>query len=385
MAEINLLPGELRSKEEKELSSVHKIPRVVKIEMSKPPKEEKLSFFRRLFGRQKKIKNSGGEKPIAPKPPMPENKPVFKKEEKPSLPQNRPPRPLVLPKPMIDYNNKNNGDKAQNFKAGGSSELRPPVLPAASAPKDVDRGEKLADALKSLLEEKKPALPASKPPAVERKVWPAPIKPVKNGKEKKGKKDRPAVIGVNFLAQTFGGGRDLAWRRKFIITGLIGLALVVLIAGVYFGLIIYQKTLQGDIGQLKSRINSLDQQIAGQELEKAEASDLQQRLNLVEELLSRHTYWTKFFGLLEKYTIDEVYYLNFSMAGKDKLVISAVGKDYNSLARQFIAFQQAKDFVKSVRIDSAAADIDAQKAVYKGVKFNINLEFMPDIFLKPAE
>ena len=238
--------------------------------------------------------------------------------------------------------------------------------------------------MKSLLEEKKPAsaAPAFRPPAVEKKA-PLPVKPVKNGRNgEKGKKDRPAVFGVNLLAQAFGGTRDLGLGRKFIISGLAGLTAIILVAGVYFGIVIYQNTVQGDISRAKEQVASLDREIAGLEKEKEEALDLQKRLNLIKDLLAKHVYWTDFFRLLEKYTIDEVYYMNFSMAGKDKLVISAVGKDYKSLAKQFLAFEQAKDFIQTVRIDSASADIDAQKGVYKGVKFNINLEFAPDVFLK---
>lgn len=62
MPEINLLPDELRQKEQRELESVRKKPKVFNIEMSRPQKEEvkqplrtsQPSFFTRLFSKKEK-------------------------------------------------------------------------------------------------------------------------------------------------------------------------------------------------------------------------------------------------------------------------------------------------------------------------------------------
>ena len=112
------------------------------------------------------------------------------------------------------------------------------------------------------------------------------------------------------------------------------------------------------------------------------ALEMQKYLGIIQQLLDNHLYWTKFFTFLEKYTISDVYYANFSMAGTEKLVISAVGKDYESVAKQLVNFQKAPDFIKNVSINNASAVINYEKGKYEGVDFNIDLEFMPEIFLK---
>jgi hypothetical protein len=160
---------------------------------------------------------------------------------------------------------------------------------------------------------------------------------------------------------------------------------ILLVVGGYLGITWYQLKITREIEELETDIIALDRQIDRYESEKSAALELQNRLAVIRELLDSHVYWTKFFGLLEKYTIDEVYYINFSMAGSEKLIISAVGKDYESVAKQLIAFQQATDFVETVRINAAAAEIDPEEGTYTGVNFNIDLEFLPGVFLEPIE
>ena len=73
------------------------------------------------------------------------------------------------------------------------------------------------------------------------------------------------------------------------------------------------------------------------------------------------------------------------MAGRSALTIQAVGRDYESVAEQLVAFEQANDFVKNVRIDSASAVIDLDSETYQGVNFNVNLEFLPEVFFNPID
>jgi len=87
--EINLLPDELREKEEKELRAVRKKPRVVKIEMSKPSKEKtkpplktsRPSLLSRLFARKVKPAEPMPAEPgtTATKPDIPETKRITEK------------------------------------------------------------------------------------------------------------------------------------------------------------------------------------------------------------------------------------------------------------------------------------------------------------------
>ena len=140
-----------------------------------------------------------------------------------------------------------------------------------------------------------------------------------------------------------------------------------------------------EIKDIEVQISALDVQIKKYDNDKASALEMQKRLLAVRELLDGHIYWTKFFTLLEENTISEIHFTNFSMTGNEKVTLSAVGRDYKSAAKQLIAFKDAKDFVKNVRIDSVSAEIDLEEGEYLQTSFNVNLEFLPGIFLKPIE
>ncbi len=126
----------------------------------------------------------------------------------------------------------------------------------------------------------------------------------------------------------------------------------------------------------------LDAEIATNQQQTSGAVAVQGNLKTIKELLNSHIYWTKFFGLLEKYTLADVFYTNFSMSGKEKLTIAATGRDYITVAKQLVAFQDAADFAKTVKIDAAAAQTDEQNQI-SGVTFTINLDLGPDVFSRP--
>jgi type II secretory pathway pseudopilin PulG len=196
---------------------------------------------------------------------------------------------------------------------------------------------------------------------------------------------QPPILDINLIPVELAKHPEIEFPKKLFQSGLILALVILLVIGSYLGITWYQFRITKQIQKLENQIADLDQQIKGLEADKSAVLTLQNRLKLVRQLLDNHVYWTKFFALLEKYTISEVYYTNFSMTGREQLVISAKGRDYQSVAKQLMAFQQASDFVKNVRIDSAAAEIDSADGTYLGVNFNINLEFLPGVFLRPSQ
>jgi len=197
--------------------------------------------------------------------------------------------------------------------------------------------------------------------------------------------ERGKRLDVNLIPEEFAKKPEVKLSRKLFIGGMVVFISVLLVGGGYLGISWYQIKITEQIKGLETEIAILNQQISKYEKGKSVALELQRHLGIIHQLLDDHIYWTQFFALLEKYTIDEVYFTNFSMAGGDNLSISAIGRDYNSVAKQLVVFQNATDFVRSVRIDAASAEIDQEEGSYAGVSFNINLEFLSDIFLKPIE
>jgi hypothetical protein len=206
------------------------------------------------------------------------------------------------------------------------------------------------------------------------------------GKSKdKPKKEKISFLDVNLIPEELSRHPEMEFSKKLFITLAVVFGAGLLIACSYLGLTWYQIVLTRQVQDIKDDIAVLDTQIQQYKDDEAAAKDLQSSLGQIKQLLNSHIYWTKFFSLLEKNTISEVYFTNFSMVGQTEVNLAAVGKDYYSVAKQLLAFRQAKDFVKNVRIDSASALIEKDSNSYAGVTFNVKIEFQPDVFLKPIK
>jgi len=167
---------------------------------------------------------------------------------------------------------------------------------------------------------------------------------------------------------------------------LIGLIVVFVlssaIVGAAYGVVRYYEGRIGtEITFAQSEIEKMRSDIEAFSAIRTKAVDLKERLDFVEMLLNRHIYWTIVFEELEKHTIDDVYFMNFAADRDGRVVLSAVGVDYRSVARQIVAFEEANSFVVDVTVDSASMsfgseDMDSQ------VRFDVNLLLAPRVFYK---
>ncbi len=191
-------------------------------------------------------------------------------------------------------------------------------------------------------------------------------------------------LDVNLIPEELAKYPEIEFPKKVASTTLSVVIMVLLVISGYLGLTWYQFTVTRQFVDTTVQVDAVKNQISQFESSTVVALDVQRRLTLVRDLLNRHIYWTEFFSKLEHYTMSDVFYTNFSMAGQDQLVISAIARDYSAVAVQLVAFQQATDFVTSVRIESASAQpVEANQAAIAGVDFTINMEFVPGIFTKP--
>ncbi|MGC9048764.1 MAG: hypothetical protein ACP5IX_00880 [Patescibacteria group bacterium] len=129
------------------------------------------------------------------------------------------------------------------------------------------------------------------------------------------------------------------------------------------------------VSQIKTEMATIEAQIASYNNEIEEIKKLEKKAEQANDLLANHIYWTKFFKLLENYTIPDIYYGDFTGDTKGKIVLPTIGRDLIAAARQLIAFSNTPDFVKEVTITDLVGGI-------KGVTFNTNLILNPEVFLK---
>ncbi|MFA5021888.1 MAG: hypothetical protein WC508_02330 [Patescibacteria group bacterium] len=398
MAEINLLPSDLREKEQKELETARKKSRPVNIELTNP-KIEKLkepayaaprqSILSRLFAKKietpkslSSFPNQERQKPIEKMPKVAEKNfhipslPIEKSKVRIDLSGNE---DATAQKETFETDYKLFNDESGKDKVNEKKEDQVKIELNKLPPKKKSFSFSGLFFGKKIKSEDDRSKPVGNFVAREKKAG-----KVKN-KSRGFKREKTDILDVNLIPAELGKRPELELGKRLFASGAVILGFILLIAAGYLGITWYQVKVTQDISGVESRIETLDQEIVQYEKDKQVALDMQQSLESVRQLLNQHVYWTNFFNLLEKNTIGEVKYVNFSMAGQNKLVISAFGKDYHSVAKQLIAFQKATDFVKNVKIDAASAEIDPETGNYTGVNFNIDLEFQPNVFLKPIE
>ena len=377
MPDINLLPEELKEKEAKELFSAKKKQHKVKIELSNPQKEKveaplytpKSSLLSRLFAAN--IPSGKGD-----------IKPYKEKEEAWDKPEAEKLREesLHIPKQKGDFNSigPKTAEKiaSDDIEKENLAEGRREKRRELKEEKILKKKNKKENSILYRLFKRKENLNLE-----DKKIGPKVSFDLSSRDMKAVKEKKQEFLDVNLIPAEMSKQPESEMPKKFrsSIAAIVISIFVVVIS--YLGITWYQFNITRSISELENENKILDEEIASFETSKDQAILLQDYLEAVNKLLDSHVYWTKFFELLEKYTIDEVYYTNFSMAGQDKLVISAVGKNYQAVAKQLVAFQEASDFVKSVRIDAASADVIDEQGSYE-VNFNIDLEFLPNVFLK---
>ena len=191
------------------------------------------------------------------------------------------------------------------------------------------------------------------------------------------------TLAINLIPEEFARHPELNLSRKFLVYLLaLGVsAFAVLVVGQIIGL--YQYWIGNEIRQTEQINVQYRAQIDDYQATLTEAQALQQELLTMQQLLGAHRYWTRVFDALQKVTIDEVYFTSFSSASDGSLELSAHGRDYESVARQLVAFQQATDVIATVSITGASAILDQDTCQVGEVGFAASLRLRPEVFFIP--
>jgi Tfp pilus assembly protein PilN len=142
-----------------------------------------------------------------------------------------------------------------------------------------------------------------------------------------------------------------------------------------------------EIQELKNDINQKEAELYRYRTQSAEVVKLQERYQVIEQLLADHIYWSKFFVLLEKYTLPNVYYTSFSVKSEPgaRITLNARGRNVDAIAQQLKALQDAPDFADAVDINGFSMVSQSQRGVTRGqgseeVSFDITLTLNKDVF-----
>lgn len=232
---------------------------------------------------------------------------------------------------------------------------------------------------KKVESEKKSGQIEKSPPRRVKKV-PIPQMPIKNGGRGR--------LSVNLVPEDTLRivKKDLPNRLKFL-TLFVILIFALLLFG--WGVLSWlQITTFENMQTLKNSIAEKEIKIHTYKTQSSEIVKLRQRYDLIKVLLNNHVYWTKFFALLEKYTIDDVYYTSFSVKSDKnaRITFNARGRNVEAIARQLKVLQDADDFIQDVRINGfsmlSSSERRSQNVSQSNVvSFDIIVTLDPDVFL----
>lgn len=178
-------------------------------------------------------------------------------------------------------------------------------------------------------------------------------------------------LGVNLVPEELLSGSKR--HNQLLLYGLsVGLS-VLFIALVFVGMTLFERNIISTTEERQAEIAAIDQQLKTLGPSREKAVQLDKDLGQIVQMLDTHTYWTKYFSLIEKYTIDTVLFRSVTADLSGRMTLSASGPDYRSVARQLIAFQEAKDLVETVSITAAAS---AQTDEGTRVDFSVSIKFL---------
>lgn len=193
---------------------------------------------------------------------------------------------------------------------------------------------------------------------------------------------QPSISTVTRLIDEEGGVdlipiaiRTKSWMQIGQLLAAAVIGSIVIVLSFYATLYFQQVNLEKEKDKQQNQISDLEQKILDYKGTNEEIKTLGQDIATVYDLFNKHIYWTNLFDLIEKYTLDDVYFSGFTSGTGGGLTFSATGKSYDTAARQLKLLQsdEAKEFVKSATINSVSGGEGE-------VTFSISLVLNDDLF-----
>lgn len=166
------------------------------------------------------------------------------------------------------------------------------------------------------------------------------------------------------------------WHENLLVLGLSLMMCCLAIGFLYVGLLIWQKERLDTSRTALENSKVIDKQIDIGEQAAQEIKVFTTKLNLVNDLLNNHVYWTNFLAFLENKTLEDVYYEKFSGDLSGEYTIPGVARNLQAITLQ-LEVMKTHDKVKSLTPDTGQASADG-----KSLLFNLGMSIDPTLFLK---
>ncbi len=253
----------------------------------------------------------------------------------------------------------NKEEAFKNFKISGTAEIEKEIEKEIAKPKSTEPEEKKPEEKKP--EEKKDNF--SLPPENDVKFH-AP-KPLSRAKLVTDEDSGVDLIPASAKIRNWNQINSLL-SSSFLIS--------LFIVMIFFGsLVIFERSLDIERETTTQEIYDIEDKLLSFEDTNNEIKELGKNILLAHNALGRHIYWTNFFELLEKYTLEDVIYKGFAAGMGGEITIDAVGINFDSVAKQLKILEQSENFITDVKVYSGYL-------TEEGVEFPIILSLDPQLF-----
>lgn len=114
-----------------------------------------------------------------------------------------------------------------------------------------------------------------------------------------------------------------------------------------------QNKINGQLAQEQRLMAELNSQLSPYLQKQIQLDVFNGRLAALRSLLQNQDSWDNFFLMLEKYTLDDVYYKELSAESGGAVSLSALAPTFEKAAEQTAVYNNAGDFVKEVKVNEA--------------------------------
>lgn len=380
MPDINLLPQDLRRQEEKEISRLARKTRTFDVELSGGVKNKpvsiveskpKASLWSKIFGQNVKRESK-------------------KMPEKPVLQQSSVEIDM-LSAARKQKINLSPGKKNNIVSKSAVPTVKVPVI-AVKEPVKKTEDDKAKDGwsqiFRSIFGGHQAALPkivdtAFNSPAQTPKKESGVPKNIDKVESKskyttvpKGNKSK---FNINLIPEELAFRKHINRKMQSISMVFAIILPSLIVYGLYAVLQAYQNNIDRQITAKQTEIIRLNEKVASYKIMKDRNIDLQQKLLAIKGLHDEHIYWTNFFKLLEKYTLDGVQFTNFSADIGGEFSLPAIAGSYEEAAKQIVVLRQATDFIKDVKVDRVSLR-NSGLAGITGVDFELKIKINDGVF-----
>lgn len=168
--------------------------------------------------------------------------------------------------------------------------------------------------------------------------------------------------------------------RKLFYTFLLG---ALLILGAWYGSSNFLSSYAAKATVLQDELRSIGSERLRYKITDADLNFTYQYYSVVRSLLENHITWSRFFVLLEKYTVPEVYYTNFSVNAvtDTHLSFQVVAYDLKSALKQYLVLKKyAEEFCTNVQMTNLNVSGLGSEEGDTTVTYNLSFELVPNLF-----